>query len=288
MFENKWILPASLIIAAMIISVGIGFYSLNIPPEEKAQVVVQIPNYLQKSSSTAIEASLSGFDGGAISFAEDESEKKIRLISVSGTVTKTASPELAYITLSIETLDKSASKSQADNATLANKVMDALKTKGINKENIETASYSLREEFKWNEVIRKSESVGYKTTNRVRVKVQDLGAVGEVIDAAVSAGANSVNSISFALTKETEASLRAEALKDASANARAKAQSIAEGLGISVGPVYGASESSGYSVPYYAKSFATMDNMESGSAPTPITPGDIEFTTSVSVQFEIQ
>lgn len=280
------ILPASLVAAALIIVAGLAFFALNQTSAEQGNMVVQLPAYMEKSSNAKSEGSLPGVSEGIISFAADESGNKLRLISVSGTITKTASPELAYVTLSIETIGKSASKSQSDNAVLANKVMDALRNAGIAAEDIETAAYNLREEFEWNESLRKSESVGYRTTNSITAKVRNLNNVGSVIDVAVQAGANSVSGVSFALTKETEAELKTAALQEAAANAQAKAQSIASGLGIGVGQVYSASESSSYVVPYYAKNYA----MESAgaAAPTPISPGEIEFTATVSVQFEIQ
>jgi len=288
MSENKWILPISLIAAALIIVAGVGFIATNLGPAEQGPVTVQLPGYMQKSSNAQSEGAPAGLDDGVLSFAEDEAGNKTRLISVSGTITKTASPELAYVTMSVETLDKSASKSQSDNAVIAAKVMEALKNTGIGEEDIETASYNVREDFQWNETLRKSESIGYRTTNSIQATVRDLSKVGGVIDVAVQAGANSISGVSFALTKETQSQLRTMALMEAAENAREKAQSIATGLGISVGTVYSASENSSYSTPYYAKSYAMDASGAAESAPTPITPGDIEFSATVSVQFEIQ
>ena len=286
MVEKNIILPVSIIAAALIIVAGFGFFTLNQLAGQES-IVVQIPGYLEKTTSVQNEGSLSNFGDGVVSFAAADSDEKLRLISVSGTVTKTASPELAYITLSIETLDKSASKSQSDNAVQANQVINALENAGIATGDIETSSYNVREEFEWTEYPRKSVSVGYKTTNTIRVKVRNLGQVGNVIDTVVNAGANNISNVSFGLTNETEAALRTAALKDASENARIKAQSIASGLGIGVGQVYSASESSNYSAPSYARNYAMAED-SGAAAPTPITPGDIEFSATVSVQFEIQ
>lgn len=288
MAENNWILPVSLIAAALILVIGIGYIMLNQAPAEGKQVVVQLPSYLGKATSSQSEGSLSDYGNGTISFAADEAGNAVRLISVSGTIAKTASPELAYVTVSVQTLDKSASKSQSDNAVIATRVMDALKGAGIAADDIETASYSVNEEFQWNESLRKSESVGYRTTNSITVTVRDLDKVGSTIDAAVQAGANSVSGVSFGLTKQTQSALKTAALKEAAENAKEKAQSIASGLGIGVGQVYSASESSSYITPYYARNYAMDSAGASESVPTPVTPGDIEFSATVSVQFEIQ
>ena len=275
----------AMLAAALVVSVvGFAFLAFQ-PEEEQGQQLVQLPGYLSKSTSQLGEGTPAP-DTAGISLAADESGNQVRLITVSGTVTKSAGPELAYVTVSVETLDKSASKSQSDNAARSNSVMDALEAAGIAEDDIETASYSLYEDFQWNETLRKSESIGYRTTNSIRATVRDLSNVGPVIDAAVQAGANSVSNVSFGLTKETQSALRTAALKDAAENARAKAQSIASGLGIGVGSVFSASESSSYVSPVYYRNEA----MESAgaSAPTPISPGDIELSATVSVQFEIQ
>jgi len=288
MDASKWLLPVSIVAAALIVVAGIGFLPLDEGPAGQAPLVVQLPGNFERSADVQSEGSIPEFGEGTISFAEDESGNRLRLVSVSGTVTKTASPEIAYITLSVETLDSSASKSQSENAILSNKVMAALESAGISSDDIETSSYSLREEFEWNEVLRKSESIGHRTSNSIRVTVRDLTMVGSVIDSAVSAGANSVSGVTFALTKQTQSELKTMALSEAAENAREKAESIASGLGIGVGQVYSASESSNYSTPYYSRSYAVDAEDAVGMAPTPITPGDIEFSATVSVQFEIQ
>ena len=104
MVEKNFILPVSIVAAALIIVAGFGFFIVN-PVVEQEPIVVQIPGYLEKTTSVQSEGSLSNLGEGVVSFAEADSDEKLRLISVSGTVTKTASPELAYITLSIETLE---------------------------------------------------------------------------------------------------------------------------------------------------------------------------------------
>ncbi|MDD5148747.1 MAG: SIMPL domain-containing protein, partial [Candidatus ainarchaeum sp.] len=223
-------------------------------------------------------------------FAGTDSTSSTRLISVAGTVTKTIAPDEATIALSVETLDKSASKSQSDNAEAAAKVIQAIKNAGIPESQIKTTGYSLNEEFQWNDTLKKSESVGYRTRNSIQVKMTDLSKTGSIIDVAAAAGANSVDSVYFSLSNAKEAEAKVAALKDASANAKQKAESIAEGLGIAIGNVYSASENSSVNMPYYYRT--SMDS--AGAMPsaaketTPIIAGDIELTSTVTVQFEIR
>lgn len=275
--SNYAIFSVIAVVAAALI-VALALVGTQPQAGQERQIVVNIPDYLQKPEG-------SGFSGssGTISFAESDSGK--RLLSVSGTIVKTAAPDKASVILSVSTLDKSASKSQSDNAELANKVMAALASAGIAEDDVKTVSYNLSEEFQWNDSLRKSESVGFRTNNSIQVTVRDLSKVGSVIDAAVQAGANSVSSVSFELSEQKMSELKTAALSDAAQNARQKANSIAAGLGVSVGQVYSASESFEYYVPVY-KSYP-MESAGVSAAPTPITPGDIEFSATVSVQFEI-
>lgn len=289
MGKEQWILAAGLVIAALIVAVGFNMNMLNQQKDTGKQLTVELPGYLVKGTNSVTNGSAISASDGTISFAADNSGTITRLISVSGTITKTIAPDQALIVLSVETLDKSASKSQSDNAELATKVREALKNAGIEEKDIKTSSYNLQEEFQWNETLRKSESIGYKTTNSIRITVNDLTKTGSLIDAAVQAGANRVNSVSFTLSQAKEDELRVSALTEAAANAKTRAQNIATGLGITVGQVYSASENSNYYTPYYNIDYAMEKSSLGGAAATtPITPGDIEFTATVSVQFEIQ
>ena len=209
-----------------------------------------------------------------------------KLLSVSGSVTKYVTPDKVDITLSVETLDRSAQKSQSDNSTTSNAVRQALSAAGVAASDIKTVSYSENEEFQWNDLTKKSESTGYRTINEIQVTLTDTTMAGKVVDAAVQAGANSVSGISFGLTDAKELSIREQALQEASQTAKAKAQSIASGLGVSVGKVHSISESSFYYTPN-VKTFDMTNAASGASAPTPVTPGNVEVDASVSVNFEI-
>jgi len=217
------------------------------------------------------------------------SNPDIKTLSVSGSVTKMVSPDKVDIVLSVETLDKSAQTSQSNNAVIADKVKSTLESFSSVRAEVKTVSYSVNEEFEWNDLTKKSVSIGYRTINQIQVTLNgnDISGAGRVIDAAVTAGANRVSSISFGLSKEKELEIRKTALNEASATAKAKAESIAQGLGISVGKVSSVSESSFYYAPNYANYELAKSADAGSSAPTPITAGDVEVNASVAVSFEI-
>ncbi|HPM85747.1 MAG TPA: SIMPL domain-containing protein [archaeon] len=211
----------------------------------------------------------------------------VKTLSVSGSVTKMVTPDKVDIVLSVETLDDLANKSQSDNAILADKVRTALLNAGVASSEVKTISYSVNEEYEWNDVLRKSEPKGYKTINQIQVTLKDITKAGSVVDVAVNAGANRVSSISFGLSKEKELEVRKTALSEASSTAKAKADSIVQGLNVTLGKVYSISENSYYYTPVNYRDYDMAVGVVEEKASTPITAGDVEVTASVAVQFEL-
>ncbi|MFA5361042.1 MAG: SIMPL domain-containing protein, partial [archaeon] len=102
----------------------------------------------------------------------------VKTLSVSGSVTKMVTPDKVDIVLSVETLDDLANKSQSDNAILADKVRTALLNAGVASSEVKTISYSVNEEYEWNDILRKSEPKGYKTINQIQVTLKDITKAG--------------------------------------------------------------------------------------------------------------
>ncbi|MDD5162848.1 MAG: SIMPL domain-containing protein [Candidatus ainarchaeum sp.] len=285
---NNLVLPAAIIALSILFVSGMAFWiGMSNESQNSLGSTAPIATATGKLDFASYTEQTAPADSTVL-LASTGSAETPRLVTVSGSVTKTISPDKAVIALSVETLDKSASKSQGDNAETAAKVVQAIKDSGIAESDIKTSGYSLNEEFQWNDMTKKSESVGYRTRNSIQVTVKDLAQTGKIIDAASEAGANSIDSVYFSLSNAKESEARVSALKEASANAKEKAQSIAEGLGIAIGKVYSASENSAINLPYYYRSAMDAGAAESSKVTTPIIAGDIELTTTVTVQFEIQ
>jgi len=217
------------------------------------------------------------------------SQSDVRTLSSSGTVEKIVAPDKVEIVLSVEMFDKSAQKSQSDNAVVADKVTKALASMSSVRAEVKTLGYSVNEEFEWNDLERKSVSVGYRTVNQIKVTLNgsDVSGAGSVIDIAVGAGANKVSSISFGLSKSKELEVKMAALKEAGALAKSKADSIAQGLGIVVGEICTVSENSYFYYPNYSNYSGSAD-IASAKVSTPISANDVSVTAEVSVVFEIQ
>jgi uncharacterized protein YggE len=219
-------------------------------------------------------------------------------IGVSATATQLVAPDLLQMEVSVKTEAQSANKAQDDNAVVIADLMQKLKAQGLTDADIQTTSYSVDPIYNNTYVCDKatgdchydSSITGYRTTQVLTLSVKDLTKGGDIIDAASTAGANQtfVDYVSFTLQDKTRAALEKELLKNASIEAKSKAQNIASGLGVSLGKVLSASESySYYPTPLYYKE----NVMAAGAAPsapsTQLSSGQVEVSATVSTSFEV-
>jgi uncharacterized protein YggE len=218
-------------------------------------------------------------------------------VSVSSTAVQHVAPDLLLVDLSVRTEALTAKSSQSENAVVVADLLPKLKALGLTDADIQTTSYSVDPVYNSTYVCDKvsnychydSVITGYTTAQELLLNVKQLDKGGDVIDAASTAGENQtfVNSVSFTLQDETRAALEKSLLKNASTEAKAKAQNIAAGLGVSVGKVLSASES--YS--YYPQ-YSNYKMMEAGAAsapvPTQLSSGQVDVSVTVSASFEMQ
>ena len=193
-------------------------------------------------------------------------------ITVTGTGTVTAVPDRATFWFGVQTEGRTASQALAANTSAMRRVVDALRDAGIAAADLQTQGVSVG-----TRMTETGETAGYTATNSVSARIRDLGRVGAVIDAAVAAGANQVNGPE--LTRSNAAELYRNALRRAYADARAKAQVLAETTGVSLGAVVNVVEAGGVPVPLGAGRQA--------DAETTVLPGTQEIQASATVTFAV-
>ena len=206
----------------------------------------------------------------------------LNTVTARGNGTSSAAPDIAEMNFGVMVQDKDA-KAALDGASgIAEDIASAVKKAGVKSEDIQTANVSLypRQDYRDGQA---PVILGYEASISVRVKVRDLGAVGDVIAAATNAGANTIGGPSFTLDDDTEAS--EEAIADAVDDARVRAEAMAKAAGKSVGDVIAVSET-GVTVPevYYGERTAAADM----AATVPIEAGQLDVTASVTVVFELK
>ncbi|MEA3493153.1 MAG: SIMPL domain-containing protein [Candidatus Margulisiibacteriota bacterium] len=196
-------------------------------------------------------------------------------IIVSGHGSIKVEADLSYVNLAIEELKDSASQAQKQAAQKMQSVLSALQKIGIKKKDIQTTSFRLNPKYKY-EKGRKN-LIGYTATNQIRVTLNDLSKVGEVIDTAISAGANNVSNVAF--TVEDNAPHKRAALKNAFNNAKEKAKAIAAAADLRLKKILNISESG-------ARVITPYTGVRAMKAETPIVPGKVEVRGHLTVTYE--
>ncbi len=206
------------------------------------------------------------------------------LLSISAEGKVTAAPDMATVNLGVVAEGATAAAAMQANAQRMNALMAALRRAGIAERDIQTSNLNLNPQY----VYRENEPprlTGYQATNTVNAKVRNLDRLGAALDAAINAGGNTLNGVTFSHA-EPDAQLDA-ARTDAIAEARRRATLYARAAGLSVHRIVSISESAAYSPPIPMPMMARMEAADAAQA-TPVSPGEIDTTVNLSVTFELR
>ncbi|OQW61119.1 MAG: hypothetical protein A4S17_01825 [Proteobacteria bacterium HN_bin10] len=204
------------------------------------------------------------------------------LLSINADGTSEARPDLAIINLGVTTEGRTAAAALAENARRMTALTQALRNAGVAERDIQTSNVSVYPQQVYGEG-QAPRITGYQANNNVTVKVRRIDNTGRVIDAAVAAGGNTVNGVSFTHA-DPDAQLDI-ARRDAIAEARRRAELYASALGMRVHRIVAVSEGGGFSPPIPV-AFERMQAAD--GAATPVSPGEIETRVSVNVTFELR
>ena len=199
-------------------------------------------------------------------------------LSVLGTGSVTVTPDTATVSAGVTTQGQTASDAMDANGTAMAKVVAALKDAGIASKDLQTEFVSVNPRYD----DAGQAITGYTASNSVSATVRGLSDVGDVIDAAVAAGANNVNGPSLA--RDDQDKLYRDALEKAVSDAREKAAALARAANVTLGEIKSLDESPQSSGPIPYESFSALKAADSS---TPIEPGTAETTATVRVVFAI-
>ena len=195
-----------------------------------------------------------------------------RGITVTGNGTVDAVPDRAEFSFGVHTESATAAAALGANGALMTKVIDAIQKAGVAKADIQTSQVSLSPQTSSDG----KRITGYAADNAVTVTIRALGSAGSVVDSAVAAGANQVSGPN--LSSSDQDALYRQALKKAMADAKAKAEAIASGGGVSLGALTTVVEGSTPTV---------FPSATAGKDVTPISPGTEQITATVTVTYAI-
>jgi uncharacterized protein YggE len=198
------------------------------------------------------------------------------MITVTGTGTVPAAPDLATLMIGVTTQGATAAEALAANSTSVEAVIARLTASGIEPRDMQTSNLSINPNWTSNDSGSSIVS-GYVATNMLTVRVRKLDGLGAVLDASVADGANTLNGLTFGLAAP-EPALN-EARKAAVADARAKAELLVAAAGLKLGRIVTISENGGWTDP------APM--FRESAASVPVAGGELGMTANVTVQYEM-
>jgi uncharacterized protein YggE len=216
--------------------------------------------------------------------ASDNQGEKLTL-SVAGFGQASSAPDVAYIQLGVSIINSNLSKavSEANRVNLA--ITNAVASQNIPVDDVQTGSYNIWREDIYNpETGQPTGEYRFHVDISLSVRVLAVEKMGDVISAALEAGANNVNGITFGVMDPSQ--LEAQARADAILDLQARAVQIAEGMNMALGAPITISEGSApIPAPVYTYGIkGDIQGFGGGggdiSMVAPVSPGQ----TSVSVQ----
>jgi len=205
-------------------------------------------------------------------------------ITVNGEATIAAEPDQAQIDIGVTTQARSAPDASRENAERLARVLAEVKKLLGKGDEVKTSGYGLNPQYRYPQG-GKPEIVGYTANNIVRIKTAKLDEVGKLIDAAMQAGANNINRLMFTLKDEDAA--RLDALRQASAKAKTKAEAIAASLGLKVLRIASVTEGERSFQPIYRQAPMARGEALAAQAPTPVEPGTVEVRSTVTLVVDV-
>lgn len=209
------------------------------------------------------------------------------ILTVSGESTITTSPDKAELFVNIETKAETADATKTENARISAAVVSALKSSGLSSDEIETASYNIYPQQRYDQETEEYVITGYIARNTIKISTKKLDNLGSYIDVAVAAGANSVDNINFVLSTEKKEQVDKDALAKAAEVAKSRAKAMADAAGVSLDKLVSVQGGSSYT-PYIYRGDMMMAKAEgASSAPTDIMPQDLEVRATASLVYQI-
>ena len=202
-----------------------------------------------------------------------------RAITVTGHGAAETAPDEAEVVLGVEIVRPTAAEARAHAADLMARVLAALQEAGVTDRDVRTTDLSLGAELEYRPD-GPPRRLGFRLANRVAVRTAPDG-VARVVDGAVSAGATSLDGVSFHV--RDEAGARREALRSAMDDARAGAEALAAAAGVALGAVRSVREVTDAAMPPVPR----LARMELKAADTPVAPGLSRVDAAVEVSWEV-
>jgi hypothetical protein len=211
-----------------------------------------------------------------------EKDMKPRTVSVRGSGSISVAPDQIRVNVQVNVRAESASGAMTTASRRTSEILDLLRSYNVDPKDIQTQRVTVAPVYDYEKRVQPPPIVGYTATNEFAVTFKEavMSRVGEFLDRAVTAGAASFGGLVYESSKQREQERKALVL--AAADAKARAEVLAEELGAKIGRVLSVSEI-GPRIP----GPIVQDIRAEASVAAPVMTGEITVKTTVDVMFEL-
>lgn len=210
-------------------------------------------------------------------------QSRTQPLTVQGTGTITATPDQSQVNFTVTKTTPTAEVAQSQTNEAINKIVADLQKLGVDKNDIQTSNYDSSPNYNDSgDVI-----LNYTVSEDVTVTLHDTAKANATIDTATKDGAQDVSGPSLTFSDAKQQDLLNQARVKAVADARQKAQSIANAAGVHLGKLLSINENT-TPYPYPIRPLPMMGTTQgtNNSVPTQINPGQNSVTATVSLSYE--
>jgi len=210
-------------------------------------------------------------------------------ISSNGYSTVKVLPDFVSIYFNVQTYGATSSEASDENAEIVEKMKTSLKKEGFTESEIQTLGFNIYPEYDYktgSNIIKR-----YVASHSIKIEIpaDEIEKASKVIDIGVGAGAG-ISYINFEIGDNNQKIYKIHAIKEATEDAKAKAQALAEGVGKNLGNLVSVSSSdfSYYPRTLYSISENGVADAAQAKAATDIQPSEQEVTASVTAVFKLR
>ena len=205
-----------------------------------------------------------------------------RTLNVTGNSQVILTPDVAYVSIGVHSEAETAKAAVAANNSASQAVIEAIKSQGVDAKDIQTTNFSVYQQQKYSPT---GEDLGtyFMADNTVYVTMRDITKIGDILDASINAGANTIYGITFDVQDKEAAMTMGR--DQAMADAKAQADQLSAAAGVTLGDVQNISYYSSTPSPIY---YDTKAAGVGGGASVPVSPGQLTMTVAVNVTYGIK
>jgi uncharacterized protein YggE len=207
-----------------------------------------------------------------------------RTVSVTGTGTARLAPDIVVVTLGVQTQDPQVARAVQDNNARALRVTEAIKTAGVAAGDIQTSDFSVSSQQQFDPQGIPTGEVSYIVSNTLTFTLRDVTKLGDLLQAALESGANTVQSVSYGVADPSAALDKARL--DAVRDAHDQATQLSTAAGAQLGSVFSLNEYSPTPILMFAA--PSFGKGGGGGGSVPASPGTLEYQVQVYIVYTLQ